>query len=91
MTCGTRLEGAAARRAERLTRVLGTIRPDPGSSWSPRRPPTPTGPSQLAATGRPGRSGGRVPGGLWVRAVQRLLAINAAIWFGGQIGAPSNA
>ena len=28
--------GAAARRAERPTRVLGTIRPDPGSSWSPR-------------------------------------------------------
>jgi hypothetical protein len=28
--------GAAARRAERPTRVTGTIRPDPGSSWSPR-------------------------------------------------------
>jgi hypothetical protein len=32
--------GAAARRAERPTHVTGTIRPDPGSSWSPRsRPP----------------------------------------------------
>jgi len=31
--------GAAARRAERPTRVPGTIRPDPGSSWSARRPP----------------------------------------------------
>jgi hypothetical protein len=31
--------GAAARRAERPTRVMGTIRPDPGSRWSPRRPP----------------------------------------------------
>jgi hypothetical protein len=31
--------GAAARRAERPTRVLGTIRPDPGSRWSARRPP----------------------------------------------------
>jgi hypothetical protein len=29
--------GAVARRAERPTRVLGTIRPDPGSSWSPRQ------------------------------------------------------
>jgi len=32
--------GAAARRAERPTRVTGTIRPDPGSRWSARRPPT---------------------------------------------------
>jgi hypothetical protein len=31
--------GDAARRAERPTRVIGTIRPDPGSSWSARRPP----------------------------------------------------
>jgi hypothetical protein len=35
--------GAAARRAERPTRVTGTIRPDPGSSWSARRPPTAPG------------------------------------------------
>ncbi len=40
--------GAAARRAERPTRVLGTIRPDPGSSWSPRRPPS----ARLAIPGR---------------------------------------
>jgi hypothetical protein len=32
--------------------------------------------------------GGRVPAGLWVRVVQRLLALNAAIWFNWQIGAP---
>ena len=32
--------------------------------------------------------GGRVPAGLWVRIVQRLLALNAAIWFNWQIGAP---
>jgi hypothetical protein len=38
--------GAAARRAERPTRVLGTTRPDPGSSWSARRPPHAPGPSQ---------------------------------------------
>jgi hypothetical protein len=31
--------GAAARRAKRPTLVAGTIRPDPGSRWSPRRPP----------------------------------------------------
>lgn len=33
--------------------------------------------------------GGRVPAGLWVRVVQRLLALNAAIWFNWQIGAPT--
>ena len=35
----SRPAGAAAWRAERPTRVTGTIRPDPGSSWSARRPP----------------------------------------------------
>jgi hypothetical protein len=34
------------------------------------------------------RLGGRIPAGLWVRIVQRLLALNAAIWFNWQIGAP---
>jgi len=34
------------------------------------------------------RPGGRVPAGLWARVVQRLLALNAAIWFNWQIGAP---
>ncbi len=34
------------------------------------------------------RHGGRVPAGLWTRIVQRLLALNAAIWFNWQIGAP---
>jgi hypothetical protein len=32
--------------------------------------------------------GGRVPAGLWARVVQRLLALNAAIWFNWRIGAP---
>jgi hypothetical protein len=32
--------------------------------------------------------GGRVPAGLWARVLQRLLALNAAIWFNWQIGAP---
>ena len=32
--------------------------------------------------------GGRVPAGLWARVVQRLLALNAAIWFNWLIGAP---
>ena len=32
--------------------------------------------------------GGRVPAGLWARIVQRLLALNAAIWFNWQIDAP---
>jgi hypothetical protein len=34
------------------------------------------------------RPGGRIPGGLWARVVQRLLALNAAIWFNWQLGAP---
>jgi hypothetical protein len=34
------------------------------------------------------RHGGRIPAGLWARIVQRLLALNAAIWFNWQIGAP---
>jgi hypothetical protein len=33
--------------------------------------------------------GGRVPAGLWARVVQRLLALNAAIWLNWQIGAPT--
>jgi hypothetical protein len=37
------------------------------------------------------RHGGRVPAGLWARTVQRLLALNAAIWFNWQIGAPRQA
>jgi len=32
------------------------------------------------------RPGGRIPAGLRVRAVQHLLALNAAIWFNWQIG-----
>jgi hypothetical protein len=34
------------------------------------------------------RHGGRVPAGLWARTVQRLLALNAAIWHNWAIGAP---
>jgi hypothetical protein len=34
------------------------------------------------------RHGGRVPAGLWARIVQRLLALNAAIWHNWQIDAP---
>jgi Transposase DDE domain len=34
------------------------------------------------------RHGGRIPAGLWARVVQRLLALNAVIWFNWQIGAP---
>jgi hypothetical protein len=34
------------------------------------------------------RHGGRAPAGLWARIVQRLLALNAAIWSNWQIGAP---
>ncbi len=34
------------------------------------------------------RHGGRVPTGRWARIVQRLLALNAAIWHNWQIGAP---
>jgi hypothetical protein len=34
------------------------------------------------------RHGGRVPAGLWARILQRLLALNAAIWHNWTIGAP---
>jgi hypothetical protein len=34
------------------------------------------------------RHGGRSPAGLWARIVQRLLALNATIWFNWLIGAP---
>jgi hypothetical protein len=34
------------------------------------------------------RHGGRIPAGLWARIVQRLLALNPAIWFNWAIGAP---
>ena len=34
------------------------------------------------------RHGGRAPTGLWARTIQRLLALNAVIWFNWQIGAP---
>ena len=34
------------------------------------------------------RHGGRVSAGLWARVVQRLLALNAAIWHIWQISAP---
>ena len=34
------------------------------------------------------RHGGRLPAGLWARVVQRLLALNAVIWFNWQIAAP---
>jgi hypothetical protein len=34
------------------------------------------------------RHGGRVPAGLWARIMQRLLALNAAIWHNWTIGAP---
>jgi hypothetical protein len=35
------------------------------------------------------RHGGRLPAGLWARVIQRLLALNAAIWFNWQLGAPT--
>jgi len=33
-------------------------------------------------------NGGRVPAGLWARIIQRLLALNTAIWHNWLIGAP---
>jgi hypothetical protein len=33
-------------------------------------------------------SAARPPAGLWARVIQRLLALNAVIWFSWQIGAP---
>jgi hypothetical protein len=37
------------------------------------------------------RHGGRVPAGLWARVLQRVLALNAAIWHNWAIGAPHQA
>ena len=34
------------------------------------------------------RHGGRAAAGLWARIIQRLLALNAAIWHNSTIGAP---
>jgi hypothetical protein len=47
-------------RAERPTRVLGTVRPDPGSRKSPRSRQTPTGPSRPPAPVGPGGRSRRV-------------------------------
>ena len=48
------LAGAAARRAERSARVLGTIRPHSGSRWSARRPPASSWGRPSSSASRPG-------------------------------------
>src|SRR4029450_4586364 len=74
----------------------------PGTArWTcPRRPVRPGRPptwlrqrieaSSWTLKRQPGleQHGGRVPAGLWVRIVQRLLALNTAIWHNWTIGAP---
>ena len=55
-------------------------------SSSPGSPDRSTGP--CTCTNGLERHGDRVPAGLWARIVQRLLALNAAIWHNWLTGAP---
>jgi len=52
---------------------------------SRRRTPSSSGNARKPARCWPS---GRVPAGLWARVVQRLLALNAAVWPNWLIGAP---
>ena len=58
--------------------------PESGRAGSALRPSSGAPKNQLGLE----RHGGRVPAGLWARIVQRLLALNVAIWHNWQIGAP---
>ena len=85
---GHQVEIALADKQLTLLRPARTDEPDPGGFpawlrqrveaiiWTPKH--------QLGMD----RPGGRIQAGLWVRVVQRLLALNAVIWFNWQIGAP---
>jgi hypothetical protein len=78
----------AALEAKQLTliRPARTDEPDPGSfpNWLRQRVEAIiwTLKHQLGLD----RHGGRIPSGLWARIIQRLLALNAAIWFNWKIG-----
>jgi len=86
---GQQTEGLFAELGLCLVRPARKDEPDPGSfpNWLRQRIEAIiwTLKRQLGLE----QHGGRVPAGLWARVVQRLLALNAAIWFNWQIGAPT--
>jgi hypothetical protein len=86
---GHQVETALASKQLLLLRPARTDEPDPGGfpAWLRQRVEAIiwTLKHQLGLD----RHGGRIPSGLWARVVQRLLALNAVIWFNWQIGAPT--
>jgi hypothetical protein len=84
---GHQVQGALADQYLLLVRPARRDEPDPGTfpNWLRQRVEAIiwTLKHQLGLD----QHGGRIPAGLWVRVVQRLLALNAAIWFNWQIGA----
>jgi hypothetical protein len=86
---GHQVETALASKQLILLRPARTDEPDPGRfpAWLRQRVEAIiwTLKHQLGLD----RHGGRIPSGLWARVVQRLLALNAVIWFNWQIGAPT--
>lgn len=86
---GHQVETALASKQLLLLRPARTDEPDPGRfpAWLRQRVEAIiwTLKHQLGLD----RHGGRIPSGLWARVVQRLLALNAVIWFNWQIGAPT--
>jgi hypothetical protein len=84
---GREVQTALADKHLILLRPARTDEPDPGSfpAWLRQRVEAIiwTLKHQLGLD----RHGGRIPSGLWARVVQRLLALNAAIWFNWQLGA----
>jgi hypothetical protein len=84
---GHQVQAALADQHLLLVRPARTDEPDPGSfpAWLRQRVEAIiwTLKHQLGLD----RHGGRIPSGLWARVLQRLLALNAAIWFNWQIGA----
>jgi hypothetical protein len=85
---GHQVQAALAGQHLLLVRPARRDEPDPGSfpAWLRQRVEAIiwTLKHQLGLD----RHGGRVPSGLWARVLQRLLALNAVIWFNWQIGAP---
>jgi hypothetical protein len=84
---GHQVQAALADQHLLLVRPARTDEPDPGSfpAWLRQRVEAIiwTLKHQLGLD----RHGGRIPSGLWARVLQRLLALNAAIWFNWQLGA----
>ena len=82
-----RVQAALADQHLLLVRPVRTDEPDPGGfpAWLRQRVEAIiwTLKHQLGLD----RHGGRIPSGLWARVLQRLLALNAVIWFNWQIGA----